>query len=146
MQFYLQAAVVERGVDQRHYNLCRLDVIMGCIFTDVIAFFIVVACGATVYHSQHHEITDVAQAALALRPVAGKFASLLFAVGLVNASLLVGRDTSACHLLQHLRGAWLRVGTGQAILGSAYLLLAVHASDWRRSGFRPHSRTFRFLR
>lgn len=88
MQFYLQAAVVERGVDQRHYNLCRLDVILGCIFTDVIAFFIVVACGATVYHSQHHEITDVAQAALALRPVAGKFASLLFAVGLVNASLL----------------------------------------------------------
>jgi Mn2+/Fe2+ NRAMP family transporter len=88
MQFYLQAAVVERGVDQRHYNLCRLDVIMGCIFTDVIAFFIVVACAATVYHSEHHEITDVAQAALALRPVAGKFASLLFAVGLVNASLL----------------------------------------------------------
>jgi Mn2+/Fe2+ NRAMP family transporter len=88
MQFYLQAAVVERGVDQRHYNLCRLDVIMGCIFTDVIAFFIVVACGATVFHSEHHEITDVAQAAMALRPVAGKFASLLFAVGLVNASLL----------------------------------------------------------
>src|SRR5436305_4031307 len=88
MQFYLQAAVVERGVDQRHYNLCRLDVIMGCIFTDVIAFFIVIACGATVYHSEHHEITDVAQAALALRPVAGKFASLLFAVRLVNASLL----------------------------------------------------------
>lgn len=88
MQFYLQAAVVERGVDQRHYNLCRLDVILGCIFTDVIAFFIVVACGATVYHSSHPEITDVAQAALALQPVAGKFASLLFAVGLINASLL----------------------------------------------------------
>src|SRR6478752_7554937 len=88
MQFYLQAAVVERGVDQRHYNLCRLDVIMGCIFTDVIAFFIVVACAATVYHTQHREITDVAEAAAALRPVAGKFASLLFAVGLVNASLL----------------------------------------------------------
>lgn len=88
MQFYLQAAVVERGVDQRHYNLCRLDVILGCIVTDVIAFFIVVACAATIYHSEHHEITDVAQAALALRPVAGKFASLLFAVGLVNASLL----------------------------------------------------------
>jgi Mn2+/Fe2+ NRAMP family transporter len=88
MQFYLQAAVVERGVDQRHYNLCRLDVILGCIVTDVIAFFIVVACAATIYHSEHHEITDVAQAALALRPFAGKFASLLFAVGLVNASLL----------------------------------------------------------
>ncbi|HZS56742.1 MAG TPA: Nramp family divalent metal transporter [Bryobacteraceae bacterium] len=88
MQFYLQAAVVEKGVDTRHYGLCRLDVITGCIVTDVIAFFIVVACGATIYHSNHPEITDVAQAAMALRPFAGKFASLLFAVGLVNASLL----------------------------------------------------------
>jgi Mn2+/Fe2+ NRAMP family transporter len=88
MQFYLQAAVVEKGIDQRHYNLCRLDVITGCIVTDVIAFFIVVACGATIYHSNHPEITDVAQAALALKPFAGKFASLLFAVGLINASLL----------------------------------------------------------
>ncbi len=88
MQFYLQAAVVEKGVDTRHYGMCRLDVIVGCIVTDVIAFFIVVACGATIYHSDHPEITDVAQAAVALAPVAGKFASLLFAVGLVNASLL----------------------------------------------------------
>ncbi len=88
MQFYLQAAVVERGVDTRHYGLCRLDVIVGCVVTDVIAFFIVVACGATIYHTDHPEITDVAQAAVALVPVAGKFAALLFAVGLVNASLL----------------------------------------------------------
>ncbi len=88
MQFYLQAAVVEKGVDARHYGLCRLDVIAGCIVTDVIAFFIVVACGATIFHSPHPEITDVAQAALALRPFAGEFAALLFAVGLINASLL----------------------------------------------------------
>jgi Mn2+/Fe2+ NRAMP family transporter len=88
MQFYLQAAVVERGVDTRHYGLCRLDVIVGCIVTDVIAFFIVVACGATIYHTNHPEITDVSQAAVALAPFAGKFASLLFAVGLINASLL----------------------------------------------------------
>ncbi|MGI9072644.1 MAG: Nramp family divalent metal transporter [Bryobacteraceae bacterium] len=88
MQFYLQAAVVEKGIDRRHYGLCRLDVITGCIVTDVIAFFIVVACGATIYHSDHPEIRDVAQAARALAPFAGKFASLLFAVGLINASLL----------------------------------------------------------
>jgi NRAMP (natural resistance-associated macrophage protein)-like metal ion transporter len=88
MQFYLQAAVVEKGVDSRHYALCRLDVIVGCIVTDVIAFFIVVACGATINHSAHHDITDVAQAAVALAPFAGKFASILFAIGLVNASLL----------------------------------------------------------
>lgn len=88
MQFYLQAAVVEKGIDKRNYGLCRLDVITGCVVTDVIAFFIVVACGATIYHSDHPEIVDVSQAARALAPFAGKFASLLFAVGLVNASLL----------------------------------------------------------
>jgi Mn2+/Fe2+ NRAMP family transporter len=88
MQFYLQAAVVEKGVDTRHYGLCRLDVIVGCIVTDVIAFFIVVACGATIYHTNHHDISDAAQAAAALVPFAGKFAAMLFAVGLVNAALL----------------------------------------------------------
>jgi Mn2+/Fe2+ NRAMP family transporter len=88
MQFYLQAAVVEKGIDRRHYGLCRLDVITGCIVTDVIAFFIVVACGATIYHSNHPEINDVGQAAVALAPFAGKFAALLFAAGLINASLL----------------------------------------------------------
>ncbi len=88
MQFYLQAAVVEKGIDARHYGLCRLDVITGCIVTDVIAFFIVVACGATIFHSKHPEITDVAQAAVALEPFAGRFAGMLFAVGLINASML----------------------------------------------------------
>lgn len=88
MQFYLQAAVVEKGVDTRHYSLCRLDVVTGCIVTDVIAFFIVVACSATIYHAGNAEMTDVAQAAVALKPVAGRFAALLFAAGLVNASLL----------------------------------------------------------
>lgn len=88
MQFYLQASVVEKGVSRRNYGLTRLDVIFGCIVTDVIAFFIVVACAATIYHSQHREITDVADAARALAPFAGKFAALLFAIGLVNASLM----------------------------------------------------------
>ena len=68
--------------------MTRLDVIIGCIVTDVIAFFIVVACAATLYQSGHRNISDPAEAALALRPFAGKFASLLFAVGLVNASML----------------------------------------------------------
>ncbi len=88
MQFYLQASIVEKGVDTRHYPLTRWDVIVGCIVTDVIAFFIVVACAATIYKTGHGELTDVGQAALALRPFAGQFASLLFAIGLINASLL----------------------------------------------------------
>jgi Mn2+/Fe2+ NRAMP family transporter len=88
MQFYLQASVVEKGVSKRDYGLTRLDVIFGCVVTDVIAFFIVVACAATIFHSQHRDITDVADAARALVPFAGKFAGLLFAIGLVNASLM----------------------------------------------------------
>src|ERR1700686_3746868 len=88
MQFYLQASIVEKGVDRRHYSLTRWDVILGCIVTDVIAFFIVVACAATIYKAGGGEIKDAAQAAVALKPFAGQFASALFAVGLVNASLL----------------------------------------------------------
>jgi Mn2+/Fe2+ NRAMP family transporter len=88
MQFYLQASIVEKGVSKRNYGLSRIDVIFGCVVTDVIAFFIVVACAATIFHSGHREITDVADAAKALAPFAGKFAAILFAVGLVNASLM----------------------------------------------------------
>lgn len=88
MQFYLQASIVEKGIDRRHYSLSRWDVVLGCIVTDVIAFFIVVACAATIFKSGHGELKDAAEAAVALAPFAGKFATLLFAVGLVNASLL----------------------------------------------------------
>jgi NRAMP (natural resistance-associated macrophage protein)-like metal ion transporter len=88
MQFYLQASIVEKGIGKRQYALSRWDVILGCIVTDVIAFFIVVACAATLYKSGTHNITDAAEAAQALGPLAGHWAKLLFAVGLVNASLL----------------------------------------------------------
>jgi Mn2+/Fe2+ NRAMP family transporter len=88
MQFYLQASVVEKGISKKDLNLCRVDVILGCIVTDVIAFFIVVACAATIFRSAHHEISDVAEAAKALAPFAGRFAALLFGVGLINASLM----------------------------------------------------------
>jgi NRAMP (natural resistance-associated macrophage protein)-like metal ion transporter len=87
MQFYLQSAVVEKGVKLKDYIYSRLDVIVGCIITDVVAFFIIVACAATIYVSGHREIKDAADAALALQPLAGHAASALFAVGLINASL-----------------------------------------------------------
>jgi NRAMP (natural resistance-associated macrophage protein)-like metal ion transporter len=93
MQFYLQSAVVEKGVKLKDYLYSRLDVIVGCVITDVVAFFIIVACAATIYVSGHQEIRNAADAALALRPLAGQAASALFAVGLVNASLF-----SACIL------------------------------------------------
>ncbi|MBZ5531141.1 MAG: Nramp family divalent metal transporter [Acidobacteriia bacterium] len=88
MQFYLQASVVEKGITKRQYALSRWDVILGCIVTDVIAFFIVVACAATMYVAGNHNIDDAAQAAVALKPLVGRFAAMLFAVGLINAALL----------------------------------------------------------
>ena len=88
MQFYLQASIVEKGIGKKEYALSRWDVILGCIVTDVVAFFIVVACAATLYATGQHDISDAAQAAVALRPLVGQFASLLFALGLVNAALL----------------------------------------------------------
>jgi Mn2+/Fe2+ NRAMP family transporter len=93
MQFYLQSAVVEKGIKIKDWVYSRWDVIVGCIVTDLVAFFIIVACAATIYATGHREIHDAADAALALRPLAGDAASALFAFGLANASLF-----SACIL------------------------------------------------
>lgn len=87
MQFYLQSAVVEKGIEVRYYKQSRLDVIVGCMMTDVVAFFIIAACAATIYLGGHQNITDAGQAAVALRPLAGRAAEGLFAFGLCNASL-----------------------------------------------------------
>jgi NRAMP (natural resistance-associated macrophage protein)-like metal ion transporter len=87
MQFYLQASLVEKGITARQYKASRLDVISGCIFTDVVAWFIVVACAATLFVSGHRNIATATEAAVALRPLAGQYAYILFAAGLFNASL-----------------------------------------------------------
>ncbi|MBC7961621.1 MAG: Nramp family divalent metal transporter [Steroidobacteraceae bacterium] len=86
MQFYQQSAVVEKGITAEQYNFCRLDVIIGCILAIVVAFFIMVACASTI-HVQGLKIETAADAALALKPLVGKHASVLFAFGLFNASL-----------------------------------------------------------
>jgi NRAMP (natural resistance-associated macrophage protein)-like metal ion transporter len=92
MQFYIQSAIVEKGVRIQEYGYSRIDVISGAIFTDVIAFFIIVASAATIYvHNLHAAhplvITDAGSVAAALAPLAGKYASLLFAIGLLNAAI-----------------------------------------------------------
>ncbi|HTS56375.1 MAG TPA: Nramp family divalent metal transporter [Terriglobales bacterium] len=87
MQFYLQSSIVEKGVTRRQYKASQIDVISGCIFTDVVAWFIIVACAATLYVHGHYIIRDAADAAQALRPLAGDYAYILFALGLFNASL-----------------------------------------------------------
>jgi Mn2+/Fe2+ NRAMP family transporter len=87
MQFYLQASIVEKGVTRRQYNASRLDVVAGCIFTDIVAWFIIVACASTLYVHGYHNISDAKDAAQALHPLAGDYAYILFAMGLFNASL-----------------------------------------------------------
>jgi NRAMP (natural resistance-associated macrophage protein)-like metal ion transporter len=87
MQFYLQASIVEKGVTARQYKASRLDVVIGCLFAAVVAWFIVVACAATLHSIGKYNIETGDQAALALRPLAGEYAYLLFAAGLFNASL-----------------------------------------------------------
>ena len=87
MQFYLQASIVEKGITAKQYRASRWDVIVGCIFTDVVAWFIIVACAATLFVHGFYKIESGADAASALAPLAGKYASILFAVGLFNASL-----------------------------------------------------------
>lgn len=94
MQFYIQSAIVEKGVKISEYKYSRIDVIAGALFTDFIAFFIIVASAATIFvHNEHASaqgqinVTDAGQLAAALEPLAGKFAALLFAIGLLNAAI-----------------------------------------------------------
>lgn len=86
MQFYIQSAVVEKGITIEKYKYSRLDVIIGCFMTNFVAIFIIVACAATLYVSGIH-IESAKDAATSLAPLAGKWASVLFALGLLNASL-----------------------------------------------------------
>ncbi|HKV25713.1 MAG TPA: Nramp family divalent metal transporter [Candidatus Acidoferrum sp.] len=85
--FYLQAGFVEKKVGPRQYPQARADVLVGSISCMVIVFFIMICCAATLWVSGHRDITDAAQAAQALYPLAGAWAGRLFAFGLLNASL-----------------------------------------------------------
>jgi Mn2+/Fe2+ NRAMP family transporter len=86
MQFYQQSAVVEKGITAEQYNFTRLDVIIGCILAIMVAFFMMVACASTI-HLHGLKIETAADAAIALKPLVGSYASSLFAFGLFNASL-----------------------------------------------------------
>src|SRR5580658_3785806 len=87
MQFYLQSSIVEKGIRVKDYAASRLDVIVGSIFTDVVAWFIIVACAATLFVHGMGAIQVPSDAADAMRPLAGNYAFILFAFGLFNASL-----------------------------------------------------------
>ena len=87
MQFYLQAAVVEKGITAKDYAESRIEVVVGCIAMSVIAFFIIMACAGAIHSVQPRDITDASEAAEGLRPLGGQYAFLLFCAGLFNASI-----------------------------------------------------------
>ena len=137
MQFYQQSAVVEKGIPVEGYHLARWDVIVGCFFAVVVAFFIVICCGATLYVNRI-EIRTAEDAAVALVPLAGQYASWLFALGLANASLFAASIlplSTAFYICEALgweagvnktfkeapQFMWLY--TGMIVLGGAFILV-----------------------
>ena len=86
MQFYMQSSVIEKGLKMKNYAYSLIDIVVGCVATVVVAFFIIVACASTL-HVNGVEINEAKDAALALKPLAGAFASQVFAFGLFIASI-----------------------------------------------------------
>jgi Mn2+/Fe2+ NRAMP family transporter len=113
MQFYLQASIVEKGVSRRQYRASKIDVVAGCIFTDVVAWFIIVACAATLYAHGYHNVSDAKDAAQALRPLAGEYAYILFAMGLFNASLFAASILPLSTAYTVCEGLGLESGVGK---------------------------------
>lgn len=86
MQFYIQSAVVEKGISTKHLGHSKIDVITGCLFMFLVTLFIIVCCAATLFENGV-SISTAADAAVALEPFAGKYSTILFGVGLFNASI-----------------------------------------------------------
>ncbi len=86
MLFYMQSSVIEKGLKMKNYKYTLADILVGCIVTVVVAFFIIVACASTL-HVNGIKIVEAKDAALALQPLAGQFASHVFAFGLFVASI-----------------------------------------------------------
>ncbi|MGC9150438.1 MAG: Nramp family divalent metal transporter [Microbacter sp.] len=86
MQFYMQSSVIEKKLKITQYKFVLVDILIGSLATVVVAFFIMVACSSTLFE-QHIQINDAKDAALALKPLAGDFASAVFAFGFFIASI-----------------------------------------------------------
>jgi len=109
MQFYQQASVIEKGIPLKHYKYSVLDTIVGGVIVTVVCYFIVLACSATL-NREGIEIQTAAQAAQALKPIAGNYCAGLFAIGLISASffgatiLPISTATSVCEAMGWERG------------------------------------------
>jgi NRAMP (natural resistance-associated macrophage protein)-like metal ion transporter len=147
MQFYVAAAVADKGADPADYAATRLDTVSGAIFADIVSMFIIIATAAAVHH--RGPLASATQAAHALRPVAGKFAVQLFAIGLLGASALaaavvplstsyaigeaigtessVSRKFSEAHLFLGLFTAEIVIGAGLALVPGDLISLLVNA-------------------
>jgi NRAMP (natural resistance-associated macrophage protein)-like metal ion transporter len=121
MQFYMQSAVVEKRVKPEQYALSKWDVIVGCIITDVVAFFIIVCCGATVF-VHHVNVADAKDVAVALQPLAGKWAQALFAFGLFNASLFTASILPLATAYQICEGMGWEAGIGRTFKEAPWFL------------------------
>ncbi|MGQ9693404.1 MAG: Nramp family divalent metal transporter [Thermodesulfobacteriota bacterium] len=86
MQFYLQSSIVDKGLKVENYEYARMDVIIGSLAVNIVAFFIIMLCALTIFQAGI-KIETAKEAALALAPLAGKHCTWLFAFGLLNASL-----------------------------------------------------------
>src|SRR4051812_18006020 len=132
MQFYLQAAVVEKGITAKEYAESRIEVVVGCVMTSVIAFFIIVACAGAIYSVAPKDIQDASEAALALKPF-GQYAFLLFSAGLFNASIFaacilpLSTAYSVCEGLGFESGVNKRLGEAPIFYFLYTLLIAVGA-------------------
>ena len=140
MQFYLQAAVVEKGVTAKDYKKSRVEVIVGCIMTSVIAFFIIVACAGAIYSVRPRDIQDASEAALGLKPF-GEYAFLLFSAGLFNASIFaacilpLSTAYSVCEGLGFESGVSKRMKEAPVFYGLYTLLIVVGAGVILVPGF-----------
>jgi NRAMP (natural resistance-associated macrophage protein)-like metal ion transporter len=132
MQFYLQAAVVEKGITAKEYKQSRVEVVVGCIMTSVIAFFIIVACAGAIYTVRPRDIQDASEAALGLKPF-GEYAFLLFSAGLFNASIFaacilpLSTAYSVCEGLGFEAGVNKRMKEAPIFYGLYTLLIVVGA-------------------
>ena len=140
MQFYLQAAVVEKGITAKEYAESRVEVVVGCFMTSVIAFFIIVACAGAIYSVMPRDIDDAAQAAIGLRPF-GEYAFLLFSAGLFNASIFaasilpLSTAYTVCEGLGFEAGVNRRMGEAPVFYTLYTLLIAVGAGVVLIPGF-----------
>jgi NRAMP (natural resistance-associated macrophage protein)-like metal ion transporter len=132
MQFYQQAAVVEKGVSTRNLREARLDTFVGTVMAVVVVWFIIIACGATL-HTAGVPISNARDAAKALVPLAGRYAGYLFGFGLFNASLFaaailpLSTAYSVCEGMGWERGIDKKLSEARLFYGIYTLLIALGA-------------------